>query len=367
MLTCKSFGYHGQTGAYLDGATGLLQMGARWYAPCVGRFISRDPSGWSNGANLYGFCMGDPVDFFDPNGCDAQSRLNQFWKLVHDADKINQKFGQFGCPPLHTLSEAHDAFENWGTAAGNTKVSAHDTKVAAAYAGAHFADAVMAFAGPALGALGKVGACKGPKCFVAGTPVWVAWQDSKGTWHTGTKPVEQVKAGEFVIARNEQTGKTEYKKVLQTHERTVDLVLAVTLTDAKTGEVKETITATRDHPFYVEGKGFVPAGALAIGNSIVTRAGPALVVKSVEWKRQADGYEVYNFVVDDLHTYFVGNTSGGAWVHNPICIPSSMKTLELSNSSWRQSTFSQDGLVYLLKDAKTGKSSKLDKLLPRSF
>ena len=76
---------------------------------------------------------------------------------------------------------------------------------------------------------------------------------------------------------------------------------------------------TRLHPFFVEGKGFVPAGALAIGNSIVTRAGPALVVKSVEWLRRPEDYEVYNFVVEDDHTYFVDNTNGGAWVHNVNC------------------------------------------------
>ena len=106
--------------------------------------------------------------------------------------------------------------------------------------------------------------------------------------------------------------------MLRTTIKQADVVVAVPLADAKTGEAKETITASREHPFYVEGKGFVPAGALAIGNSIVTRAGPVLVVKSVEWKQQPDGFSVYNFVVDDLHTYFVGNTLGGAWVHNPF-------------------------------------------------
>ena len=65
--------------------------------------------------------------------------------------------------------------------------------------------------------------------------------------------------------------------------------------------------------------GFVPAGALAIGNSIVTRAGPALVVKAVKWNHRAQGYDVYNFVVEDDHTYFVGKAHGGAWVHNIEC------------------------------------------------
>jgi hypothetical protein len=65
-------------------------------------------------------------------------------------------------------------------------------------------------------------------------------------------------------------------------------------------------------------KGFVPAGGLAVGNAIVTRAGPALVVHSIQWHRRAQGYTVYNFVVEDDHSYFVGTHNGGAWVHNPL-------------------------------------------------
>ena len=96
-------------------------------------------------------------------------------------------------------------------------------------------------------------------------------------------------------------------------------MLSVALANAKTHKVVERITATREHPFYVRGKGFVPAGGLAVGNAIVTRAGPALVVQSITWNRRAEGYTVYNFVVEDDHSYFVGTHDGGAWVHNPIC------------------------------------------------
>ena len=105
------------------------------------------------------------------------------------------------------------------------------------------------------------------------------------------------------------------------------------LADAKSGRVVETITGTRRHPFYVKGKGFVPAGALAIGNSIVTRAGPPLVVKSVTWKRRTEGYNVYNFVVEDDHSYFVGKANGGAWVHNPRYYwPEGYKTKGITHS-----------------------------------
>ncbi len=41
---------------------------------------------------------------------------------------------------------------------------------------------------------------------------------------------------------------------------------------------------------------------------------PALTVKSIQWKRSAAAYTVYNLLVQDDHTYFVGN--GQEWVHN---------------------------------------------------
>jgi hypothetical protein len=34
----------------------------------------------------------------------------------------------------------------------------------------------------------------------------------------------------------------------------------------------------------------------------------------------AVGIAVFNFTVDEHHTYFVGKTSGGAWVHNRDCL-----------------------------------------------
>jgi hypothetical protein len=63
----------------------------------------------------------------------------------------------------------------------------------------------------------------------------------------------------------------------------------------------ERIETTLNHPCSVEDKGFVPAGQLAIGNAIITRAGPDVEVVGIEWKGQPN--RVYNFTVQDEHTY----------------------------------------------------------------
>jgi len=48
--------------------TGLYCIGARYYDPQAARFISADPMGFGGGSDLNGFCQGDPINFFDPDG-----------------------------------------------------------------------------------------------------------------------------------------------------------------------------------------------------------------------------------------------------------------------------------------------------------
>ncbi len=50
-LTGLDVGFQGQV---RDEVTGLYQMGYRWYNPCMGRWLSRDPIGLVGGGNLQG-------------------------------------------------------------------------------------------------------------------------------------------------------------------------------------------------------------------------------------------------------------------------------------------------------------------------
>jgi hypothetical protein len=43
-------------------------MGARYYDPMGGRFLSTDPIGCPININLYAYANGDPINFFDPDG-----------------------------------------------------------------------------------------------------------------------------------------------------------------------------------------------------------------------------------------------------------------------------------------------------------
>lgn len=53
------------------GGSGLIYFGARYYDSRIGRFITRDPSGMSDGPNLYLYCLNNPVNAVDLWGLDT--------------------------------------------------------------------------------------------------------------------------------------------------------------------------------------------------------------------------------------------------------------------------------------------------------
>ena len=53
-----------------DPETGLIHLRARQYDPEIGRFMTKDPLGYSAGINAYVYCGNDPVNRSDPMGLD---------------------------------------------------------------------------------------------------------------------------------------------------------------------------------------------------------------------------------------------------------------------------------------------------------
>ncbi|MBQ8924136.1 MAG: glycohydrolase toxin TNT-related protein [Lachnospiraceae bacterium] len=135
-------------------------------------------------------------------------------------------------------------------------------------------------------------------CFIAGTKVKTP---------EGEKNIEDIKAGDEVYAYNPDTEETDVKKVLQTFVHESSEIAHVTIDG-------ETIDATINHPFYVVGYGFIPAGELKAGDIILLLDGTTKEVESVSIEYLEQPVKVYNFEVEDWHTYYVSEQ--GVLVHN---------------------------------------------------
>lgn len=101
-------------------------------------------------------------------------------------------------------------------------------------------------------------------------------------------------------AADADTLEVSLKPVLETYIRETSTLVHITVDGEK-------IISTNDHPYYVNGKGFVNAEALWIGAELVDNNGNTVYVEEIY--RQAldnDTEKVYNFKVDECHTYFVG-------------------------------------------------------------
>lgn len=74
----------------------------------------------------------------------------------------------------------------------------------------------------------------------------------------------------------------------------------------------ERIETTPEHPFSVEGKGWVPAGDLQVGDRVRQADGEHGVVEAIAFEQRPQ--VMYNLTADHAHTFFVGDQQ---WlVHN---------------------------------------------------
>lgn len=77
------------------------------------------------------------------------------------------------------------------------------------------------------------------------------------------------------------------------------------------------IETTDNHPFWVEDRGWVFADELRVGDKLQKADRSTLTIDKVEFVLLDEPVMVYNFTVEDYHTYYV--TDLGIWVHNTNC------------------------------------------------
>ena len=182
-------------------------------------------------------------------------------------------------------------------------------------------------------------------CFAAGTLVLTK---------AGPKPIEQIQPGEFVLSVDDHNpdGPVEWKPVEQVYHNAPAELLNVHISAAfpptATGRQPEfpplgrggqggshgtsaavealdpdpnadaraqILRPTFNHPFYVVGKGWIPAASLEIGDCLRTPEGETVTVTDLF--ANGDIEPVFNLRVAENHTYFVAATAGEfVLVHN---------------------------------------------------
>lgn len=121
----------------------------------------------------------------------------------------------------------------------------------------------------------------------------------------GFKVIEDIEVGDYVLARNEETGETAYKEVEDTFQREAEETYHITVKDT-------TFITTQEHPFWVDGLGWVVAGDLKVGDILIDNEGVEYPIKDIEIVKEKR--TVYNFTVTGYHNYFVTELS--IWTHN---------------------------------------------------
>ena len=163
-------------------------------------------------------------------------------------------------------------------------------------------------------------------CFVAGTLIHA---------EDGAVPIEDIKENDYVWAWDEETGTITLKKVVETYINQTDELLHIFVCG-------EEIVTTPEHPFYSPVKGWTKAAHLRAGDILVLVNGDYVIVEKVQHEILESPVTVYNFHVEDYHTYYVADI--GVLVHNSCN----------HNSAWdaeRRNYWTSEGHKYAAENA----------------
>ena len=131
--------------------------------------------------------------------------------------------------------------------------------------------------------------------------------------------IETLRAGDWIVTKDQHdaAGQLVLRQIEETFHRTAQHLLFLTIRSS-TGQT-QTLTTTNEHPVYVEGLGWIKALDLEPGHNLLEPDGGTSTVIATRHETHREGISVYNFRVNEAHTYFVreeGSTTEPVWVHN---------------------------------------------------
>ena len=315
------YGWLGGKQRSSDALANVLLMGVRLYDPTTGRFWSTDPVPGGNGT-AYDYCTADPVNCTDLDGNWSWKSVKKgLGKVAKVAEYASYIPGPIGVAASGISAGAYAASGNkrkaleMGVSAGAAFLPGGRAMVKAGFAAAKSAGKVSAKAGKALAK--KV---KGCNSFTPDTGVLMA----DGT----TVPINQVRVGDLVAARDPQTGELTAQPVLNVvvghgDKHLIEVATAPAPAGAlSAGQVADadagidSWTTTANHPIWVSGKGWTDAEDLSIGDLLTGATGKLRTVQALTDEGWRSGQTVYNLSVANAHTFIVGDAGDGTLVHN---------------------------------------------------
>ncbi|MFE0646127.1 DNRLRE domain-containing protein [Streptomyces sp. NPDC058877] len=305
----QRYGWLGAKQRSSEALDDVILMGARLYAPALGRFLQVDPQPGGN-ANPYDYCAGDPVNCTDLDGNWGFSFKKMFKRVARVAEVASYIPGPIGNIASAVGAISYAATGNWRKAA--------EMSVGIAFGSAGRV-AVKAF--KAVRAIRKAGrinrwasrARRASRCnsFAPDTPVLMA----DGSY----LPIGAIQIGDQVLATDPVTGDTTAQPVLDVIAGygTKHLVEIDTDLDTSNGS----LLATADHPLWVIGRGWIPASRITVGDLLLSPTGEGTPVRMVQDLGEIDNQSVFNLNVGNVHTFVINDGNVDEVAHNSNACP----------------------------------------------
>lgn len=135
-------------------------------------------------------------------------------------------------------------------------------------------------------------------CFVKGTKILT---------NEGHKNIEDIKVDDLVYSKDIISGKEDLKAVRNVFRKETNTIVTINTDNSE-------IHTTKEHPFFIKGEGFKAAKDIKLNDKIVTYSNLYSNVTDIKVNRYSTPVEVFNFEVDDWHSYFAGDEN--LLVHN---------------------------------------------------